>query len=108
MPEAWKFFGSSPASTPPRRAKALIMGSREPSRLADPASARYSRWRENQATIIDASRSEEHTSELQSLMRISYAVFCSQKKKSDKITLHAYLKHTQHRSHTSTKILNIN
>src|SRR3546814_10246130 len=27
-----------------------------------------------------AARSEEHTSELQSLMRISYAVFCSQKK----------------------------
>src|SRR3546814_3316981 len=27
-------------------------------------------------------RSEEHTSELQSLMRISYAVFCSKKKKS--------------------------
>src|SRR3546814_5216376 len=26
-------------------------------------------------------RSEEHTSELQSLMRISYAVFCSKKKK---------------------------
>src|SRR3546814_4915904 len=29
----------------------------------------------------DGSRSEEHTSELQSLMRISYAVFCLQKKK---------------------------
>src|SRR3546814_10317729 len=28
-----------------------------------------------------ASRSEEHTSELQSLMRISYAVFCLKKKK---------------------------
>src|SRR3546814_8316207 len=28
-----------------------------------------------------AQRSEEHTSELQSLMRISYAVFCLQKKK---------------------------
>src|SRR3546814_9656250 len=28
----------------------------------------------------DAARSEEHTSELQSLMRISYAVFCLQKK----------------------------
>src|SRR3546814_7391947 len=28
-----------------------------------------------------ADRSEEHTSELQSLMRISYAVFCLQKKK---------------------------
>src|SRR3546814_3775665 len=38
-------------------------------------------------------RSEEHTSELQSLMRISYAVFCWQKKKQnpnidDKVTLH--------------------
>src|SRR3546814_2574326 len=32
---------------------------------------RYDRWR----------RSEEHTSELQSLMRISYAVFCLKKKK---------------------------
>src|SRR3546814_7359103 len=30
---------------------------------------------------IDAERSEEHTSELQSLMRISYAVFCLQQKK---------------------------
>src|SRR3546814_3619287 len=33
-----------------------------------------------------ASRSEEHTSELQSLMRISYAVFCL-KKKTDQKTL---------------------
>src|SRR3546814_5296600 len=30
---------------------------------------------------IDDERSEEHTSELQSLMRISYAVFCLKKKK---------------------------
>src|SRR3546814_9469362 len=30
---------------------------------------------------LRASRSEEHTSELQSLMRISYAVFCLKKKK---------------------------
>src|SRR3546814_4201569 len=29
-------------------------------------------------------RSEEHTSELQSLMRISYAVFCLKKKKKEK------------------------
>src|SRR3546814_5940118 len=29
----------------------------------------------------DSQRSEEHTSELQSLMRISYAVFCLKKKK---------------------------
>src|SRR3546814_4883642 len=31
-----------------------------------------------------ASRSEEHTSELQSLMRISYAVFCLKKKTQEK------------------------
>src|SRR3546814_4904795 len=30
-------------------------------------------------------RSEEHTSELQSLMRISYAVFCLKKKKTNQI-----------------------
>src|SRR3546814_8258984 len=34
------------------------------------------------------SRSEEHTSELQSLMRISYAVFCLKKKKSKKTLEH--------------------
>src|SRR3546814_348436 len=34
---------------------------------------------------IHASRSEEHTSELQSLMRISYAVFCLKKKQPPKI-----------------------
>src|SRR3546814_12284620 len=32
----------------------------------------------------DPCRSEEHTSELQSLMRISYAVFCLKKKKHNK------------------------
>src|SRR3546814_8199474 len=32
----------------------------------------------------DRDRSEEHTSELQSLMRSSYAVFCLKKKKEDK------------------------
>src|SRR3546814_5521660 len=33
-----------------------------------------------QADLTAAKRSEEHTSELQSLMRISYAVFCLKKK----------------------------
>src|SRR3546814_6795104 len=42
-------------------------------------------------SIISARRSEEHTSELQSLMRISYAVFCLQKKK---IKTNSYI-HTQ-------------
>src|SRR3546814_10268621 len=41
-------------------------------------------WREKRAEKIGQSaRSEEHTSELQSLMRISYAVFCLKKKKQE-------------------------
>src|SRR3546814_9282520 len=44
-------------------------------------------------------RSEEHTSELQSLMRISYAVFCLKKKKNQK-------NHKYH--HPSYAQLNIN
>src|SRR3546814_6045196 len=34
--------------------------------------------------LCEIKRSEEHTSELQSLMRISYAVFCLKKKKKPK------------------------
>src|SRR3546814_10495108 len=34
---------------------------------------------------LEQHRSEEHTSELQSLMRISYAVFCLKKKKMSKV-----------------------
>src|SRR3546814_9700377 len=45
---------------------------------AIPASALYT-------VVTPSRRSEEHTSELQSLMRISYAVFCLKKKKT-KIT----------------------
>src|SRR3546814_1363119 len=42
------------------------------------------RWMQEKLRLVDqnqAVRSEEHTSELQSLMRISYAVFCLKKKK---------------------------
>src|SRR3546814_5849900 len=40
-------------------------------------------------TGVATSRSEEHTSELQSLMRISYAVFCLQKKKQNHMTYYS-------------------
>src|SRR3546814_6293938 len=48
-------------------------------------------WKPGQIAVITwprctATRSEEHTSELQSLMRISYAVFCLKKKKAHKHT----------------------
>src|SRR3546814_5025450 len=40
------------------------------------------------------SRSEEHTSELQSLMRISYAVFCLKKKNNHTLTEETFLQNT--------------
>src|SRR3546814_8180063 len=53
-----------------------IAASRVPSFSAGPFSAARS-------FAIAGLRSEEHTSELQSLMRISYAVFCLKKKKTN-------------------------
>src|SRR3546814_18237518 len=43
-------------------------------------------FRSQLITVLFSLRSEEHTSELQSLMRISYAVFCLKKKKTTKKT----------------------
>src|SRR3546814_10162361 len=47
---------------------------------------------------FDVGRSEEHTSELQSLMRISYAVFCLKKKKQHNTTP------TESTTHTTNSI----
>src|SRR3546814_2538708 len=44
----------------------------------------------DRARGIDPERSEEHTSELQSLMRISYAVFCLKKKQQNTQTINEY------------------
>src|SRR3546814_5710195 len=44
------------------------------------AASFYTKWKSSSDRVL-ALRSEEHTSELQSLMRISYAVFCLKKKK---------------------------
>src|SRR3546814_6650244 len=44
-------------------------------------------------------RSEEHTSELQSLMRISYAVFCLKKKNKNQNTSHTQIRYTASSSH---------
>src|SRR3546814_3961326 len=52
-------------------------------------------WSEN----IDGPRSEEHTSELQSLMRISYAVFCLKKKSN----IYKQRKATNTTTHNRTK-----
>src|SRR3546814_7127309 len=61
-----------------------------PGRTAGRAPASYAR--EPRGRYQAAERSEEHTSELQSLMRISYAVFCLKKKKHTKYTKYKQLK----------------
>src|SRR3546814_6859552 len=48
-------------------------------------------------------RSEEHTSELQSLMRNSYAVFCLKKKKHNRIQAPTTHQHTEKHYATSRK-----
>src|SRR3546814_6930927 len=50
----------------------------------------------------DEERSEEHTSELQSLMRISYAVFCLKKKK----TIRHITTYTQEQTKQNDRLIN--
>src|SRR3546814_4779546 len=70
--------GNSPAINNVRATlkRVAVTGSRV--LISGPAGA----GKEVAARILHLWRSEEHTSELQSLMRISYAVFCLKKKKS--------------------------
>src|SRR3546814_9124030 len=62
--------------------------------LGDLAQHRYrEQVRRDQERI--QTRSEEHTSELQSLLRISYAVFCLKKKKTNQQSKHNKNKHNR-------------
>src|SRR3546814_7333440 len=66
---------------------------RQVARLAGKDQRRIARklaLRRGERGLVGVGRSEEHTSELQSLMRISYAVFCLKKKKQQQT-----IKHTQ-------------
>src|SRR3546814_3676045 len=68
-----------------------------------PYPAVSSRWRlPDRAARRRSPRSEEHTSELQSLMRISYAVFCLKKKnrKTNNIYTHDRIAHKT-KNHTT-------
>src|SRR3546814_9695329 len=77
-----------------RRGRSLVDHSR--SDCLAPLRARSDHWQDEGASSRTASgnRSEEHTSELQSLMRISYAVFCLKKKKKKT----NYQNHKKHES----------
>src|SRR3546814_6339023 len=86
-----------PTSLPPRPKRAQSASARH---CALQASATVQRHKAPPSTQLPAQqhrhppqRSEEHTSELQSLMRISYAVFCLKKKIQTKIMLLYYNLH---------------
>src|SRR3546814_6655474 len=57
-------------------------------KLRDLDTVRSGKVTQNWLADIKRTRSEEHTSELQSLMRNSYAVFCLKKKKKQHIQRH--------------------
>src|SRR3546814_1575335 len=81
-----------------RKSIPLITGMFQSSRITSGVLSRHasSASRPSPASVT---RSEEHTSELQSLMRISYAVFCLKKKKNHKkqnkiLLLYKYIHYT--------------
>src|SRR3546814_3447178 len=66
--------------SPPSRCPITTIGLSSQVTVHIPSSA----WKMITARVSAAVRSEEHTSELQSLMRISYAVFCLKQKNNTK------------------------
>src|SRR3546814_8356479 len=67
-------FRSAMTANPKQALVGLVMGSRSDWETMQHAAQKL------EALGVPFERSEEHTSELQSLMRISYAVFCLKKK----------------------------
>src|SRR3546814_5923507 len=68
-----------PATAPPARSSRSGTAPAPRRPIAQP-SDQLQRWHRRSTPPSHPCRSEEHTSELQSLMRISYAVFCLKKK----------------------------
>src|SRR3546814_7127746 len=67
--------GHRPTSSTTNRSTARTAWTSSSGRLAAPPPGKP----QDESRHVDRPRSEEHTSELQSLMRISYAVFCLKK-----------------------------
>src|SRR3546814_9791020 len=65
---------------------------RIPQRALDLLAGHGDRLQHHDRRALRGGRSEEHTSELQSLMRISYAVFCLKKKNKEKTNRHTKVK----------------
>src|SRR3546814_4792557 len=106
--QAWQakdYQGLTPALDARRTNQVFVLdGSRNLAfTAAGPKSAFGNRWLLPQPLGEPShvqGRSEEHTSELQSPMRISYAVFCLKKKKQTKTT-----KSTSYRSNCKTALI---
>src|SRR3546814_3014837 len=79
-PRRWRFVACTSLRTVHRHAARPCLWSFH----ATPH-ARGRLLRQGRSRLVVGGRSEEHTSELQSLMRISYAVFCLKKKKKKKV-----------------------
>src|SRR3546814_8663645 len=67
------------AAAPSRQQRRTAPPATRAQRLSDPSDVKSPRRNPRAFSMLHL-RSEEHTSELQSLMRISYAVFCLKKK----------------------------
>src|SRR3546814_5389048 len=77
QPANWAPLLSAEIALPPNEPKLI-----PDTLITDAGRNFFARSRGPPSTLADGSRSEEHTSELQSLMRISYAVFCLKNKQS--------------------------
>src|SRR3546814_3883471 len=76
--------------------------SRRRARPSPPSPRWTGRCRRVRGGVDSTSRSEEHTSELQSLMRISYAVFCLKKKNTSDHINESKNKDAQHKNIPNT------
>src|SRR3546814_2425336 len=78
-----------------------VLAEQDAGRVAQDQASAFREWRAlgfgKCRLALAVPRSEEHTSELQSLMRISYAVFCLKKKKST-------IRHTYHHQSNNKSI----
>src|SRR3546814_4860575 len=99
----WRFFpaGASSAPRPAHSAMRLIYALSLPSRRLQQRLENLVGGRNHlRRRLIRLLRSEEHTSELQSLMRISYAVFFLKKKQALRSSFISFSNYTDNKEYT--------
>src|SRR3546814_10504440 len=95
-PDAARFWAFTPARCRWPKMSIWMSWRESPTAMSGPI------WPPSPARRGSRRRSEEHTSELQSLMRISYAVFCLKKKKQTLHGEHLYIQtYTEPHTHKS-------